>query len=161
MTIFHNIREKLKKESYWKEGQPLPKVSYQGLTTILAVTTSVVNPLIELAIIFLPNILAMINEGRQREQLRKKVVNEVIPSVKRELRDKLPTLLAEQLDGLVAQVSAEFEREIGEKQRIIDELMSSRHQDGQAKEPQVARLLSVREELQGLAKETLYKKTQL
>lgn len=152
--------ERLKKENDWKEGQPLPKVNYQGLATILAVTTSVVNPLIELAIIFLPNILAMINEGRQRDQLRQKVVNEVIPSVKRELRDKLPTLLNEQLDGLVAQVSAEFEREIGEKQRIIDELMSGRHLDGQAKEQQVAHLLSVREELQGLAKETLYKQTQ-
>ncbi|MDD2883962.1 MAG: dynamin family protein [Dechloromonas sp.] len=152
--------EKLKKDNNWKEGQPLPKVTYQGLTTILAVTTSVVNPLIELAIIFLPDILAMINQGRQRDQLRQKVMNEIIPAVKRELRYKLPTLLNEQLDELVAQVSAEFEREIGEKQRIIDELMSNRHQDGQAKEQQVAHLLSVRVELQGLAKETLYKQTQ-
>ncbi|PTT97214.1 hypothetical protein DBR45_39675, partial [Pseudomonas sp. HMWF031] len=82
--------ERLKKESGWKEGNPLPKVSYQGLATVLAVTTSVVNPLIELAIIFLPQILAFFNEGRQREQLRQKVTNEIIPSVKRELRDRLP-----------------------------------------------------------------------
>lgn len=57
----------------------MPRVTYQGLATVLAVTTSVVNPLIELAIIFLPSILAFINEGRQREQLRQKVITEVIP----------------------------------------------------------------------------------
>lgn len=148
--------ERLKKEKDWKEGHPLPRVTYQGLATILAVTTSVVNPLIELAIIFLPNILAFINEGRQRDQLRQKVLNEVIPSVKRELRDKLPHLLNEQLDGLVAQVSAEFEREIGEKQRIIDELVSSRHQDNQLTEKKVAHLTHAREELQRLAKNALY-----
>jgi hypothetical protein len=152
--------ERLKKVNDWKEGQPLPKVTYQGLATILAVTTSVVNPLIELAIIFLPNILAFINEGRQRDQLRQKVLNEVIPSVKRELRDTLLPLLNEQLDRLVVQVSAEFEHEIGEKQRIIDELASSRYQDGQVAEQQVAHLTHVREELQRLAKNALYSETQ-
>ncbi|MBU6993506.1 dynamin family protein [Ferrovum myxofaciens] len=152
--------ERLKKVNDWKEGQPLPKVTYQALATILAVTTSVVNPLIELAIIFLPNILAFINEGRQRDQLRQKVLNEVIPSVKRELRDTLPSLLNEQLDRLVVQVSAEFEHEIVEKQRIIDELASSRYQDGQVAEQQVAHLTHVREELQRLAKNALYSETQ-
>lgn len=152
--------ERLKKVNDWKDGQPLPRVTYQALATILAVTTSVVNPLIELAIIFLPNILAFINEGRQREQLRQKVLHEVIPAVKRELRATLPPLLNEQLDRLVVQVSAEFEQEIDGKQRIIDELASSRYQDGQVAEQQVAHFTHVREELQRLAKNALYRETQ-
>ncbi|VFB22018.1 dynamin family protein [Pseudomonas fragi] len=90
--------ERLKQETGWEHGKPLPRVTYQGLTTVLAVTTSVVNPLIELAIIFLPNILAFINEGRLREQLRQKVINEVIPAVKREMRERLHTLLHEQMN---------------------------------------------------------------
>lgn len=148
--------ERLKKESKWEEGQPLPRVTYQGLATVLAVTTSVVNPLIELAIIFLPSILAFINEGRQREQLRQKVITEVIPSVKRELRDRLPALLNEQIDALVTQVSSEFEREISEKQSLIDELASNRQQNAQATEQQVEHLTRVREALQKLASDTLY-----
>ncbi|HHK3747662.1 TPA: dynamin family protein, partial [Pseudomonas aeruginosa] len=148
--------ERLKKESKWEEGQPLPRVTYQGLATVLAVTTSVVNPLIELAIIFLPSILAFINEGRQREQLRQKVITEVIPSVKRELRDRLPALLNEQIDALVTQVSSEFEREISEKQSLIDELASNRQQNAQAAEQQVEHLTRVREALQKLASDTLY-----
>ncbi|MDH1238998.1 dynamin family protein [Stutzerimonas stutzeri] len=148
--------ERLKKESKWEEGEPLPRVTYQGLATVLAVTTSVVNPLIELAIIFLPSILAFINEGRQREQLRQKVISEVIPSVKRELRDRLPALLNEQIDALVTQVSSEFEREISEKQSLINELASNRQQNAHAAEQQIEHLTRVREALQKLASETLY-----
>ncbi|MCQ4246060.1 hypothetical protein CXK93_06990 [Stutzerimonas decontaminans] len=148
--------ERLKKESKWEEGEPLPRVTYQGLATVLAVTTSVVNPLIELAIIFLPSILAFINEGRQREQLRQKVITEVIPSVKRELRDRLPALLNEQIDALVTQVSSEFEREISEKQSLINELASNRQQNAHAAEQQIEHLTRVREALQKLASETLY-----
>lgn len=154
----HNAKEleRLKKETKWEEGKPLPRVTYQGLATVLAVTTSVVNPLIELAIIFLPNILAFINEGRQREQLRQKVITEVIPSVKREIRDRLPALLNEQIDALVAQVSSEFEREIGEKQILINELTSNRQQNAKADEQQIEHLTRVRETLQKLASDTLY-----
>lgn len=148
--------ERLKKETKWEEGQPLPRVTYQGLATVLAVTTSVVNPLIELAIIFLPNILAFINEGRQREQLRQKIVTEVIPSVKRELRDRLPALLSEQMDALVTQVSSEFEREISEKQSVINDISSNRQQTAQAAEQQIEHLTRVGEALRKLASETLY-----
>ena len=153
-----NAREldRLKKETGWEDGKPLPRVTYQGLATVLAVTTSVVNPLIELAIIFLPNILAFFNEGRQREQLRQKVINEVIPSVKREMRERLRTLLNEQMDAMVGQISSEFEREIGEKQTLIDEMNSTRHQDAEAAEQKVALLTRTREQLQQLAKTALY-----
>lgn len=151
-----NELERLKQETGWKEGNPLPRVSYQGLATVLAVTTSVVNPLIELAIIFLPQILSFFNEGRQRDQLRQKVTNEIIPSVKRELRDRLPALLAEQMDVLVTQVGAEFGHEIGEKQKLIDELVTTRNQDAEAAGHQIALLSSAREQLQQLAKQALY-----
>lgn len=155
-----NELERLKQETGWKEGNPLPRVSYQGLATVLAVTTSVVNPLIELAIIFLPQILSFLNEGRQRDQLRQKVTNEIIPSVKRELRDRLPALLAEQMDVLVTQVGAEFSHEIGEKQKLIDELVTTRNQDAEAAGHQIALLSSAREQLQQLAKQALYEPRQ-
>jgi methyl-accepting chemotaxis protein len=159
----HNTREmeRLKVDTGWKDGQPLPKVTYRALATVLAVTTGVVAPLIELAIIFLPDILAFINEGNQKNKLRQKILNEVIPSYKRELRDKLPPLLKEQLDSMVAQISAEFEREIGEKQKVIDELVASSDQNSQVTEQQILRLEQVRKDIQRLAKSALYGTVQL
>lgn len=76
--------------------------------------------------------------------------------MKRELRDRLPALLNEQIDALVTQVSSEFEREISEKQSLIDELASNRQQNAQAAEQQVEHLTRVREALQKLASDTLY-----
>jgi hypothetical protein len=68
--------------------------------------------------------------------------------------------LNEQLDGLVTQVSEEFEHKLGEKQKIIDELKSCRRQDGQDAEQQIARLVRIREELQHLSTKTLYRQIQ-
>ncbi|PRA17193.1 MULTISPECIES: dynamin family protein [Pseudomonas] len=148
--------EQLKKETGWEDGKPLPRVTYQRLATVLAVTTSIVNPVIELAIIFLPNILEFFNEGRQREQLRQKVINEVIPSVKREMRERLRTLLNEQMDAMVSQISSEFEREIAQKQTLIDQMTATRHDDTAAAEQQIELLTRAREQLQVLAKKALY-----
>lgn len=154
----HNSREleRLKRENGWKEGDALPELNYQRIATVLAVMTSVVNPLIELAIIFLPTILASMRENRQREQLRHKIANETIPAIQRQLRSELPQLLKEQLEVLVAQISQEFEREIKDKQRVIDELVSKRNENEQTRLEQLATLSAAREELQHLAKHTLY-----
>jgi GTP-binding protein EngB required for normal cell division len=154
----HNTREleRLKQEQKWKEGDPLPEVNYQRLATVLAVMTSVVNPLIELAIIFLPGILASLQQSRQREQLRQKIAHETIPAIQRQLRSELPPLLAEQLDALVSQIGQQFEQEINVKKQVLDELASSRSEGEDARKQQLAALAAAREELQRLAKHTLY-----
>lgn len=157
----HNAREleRLKQERGWKQGDPLPELNYQRLATVLAVMTSVVNPLIELAIIFLPSILTSMRESRQREQLRQKIVTETIPAIQRQLRIELPQLLKEQLNALITQIGQEFEHEISEKQRMINVLVSRRNESEQARKEQLASLTTAREEVQRLAKHTLYSET--
>ncbi len=54
---------------------------YRSLSTVLAITTTVVNPLVELVIIFLPEILKMLNAGgNQREKFRQKLTGEIFPA---------------------------------------------------------------------------------
>lgn len=148
--------ERLKREQNWKEGSPLPELNYQRLATVLAVMTSVVNPLIELAIIFLPGILASVQQSRQREQLRQKIAHETIPAIQLQLRSELPPLLAEQLNALVGQIGQQFEQEIKVKQQVLDELSASRREGEHARKEQLAALAVAREELQRLATHTLY-----
>ena len=66
------------------------------------------------------------------------------------------SFLNEQMDTLVTQVSSEFEREIAEKQRLIDEMSANRQQDAEAAQQQVELLIQCREQLQHLAKQALY-----
>lgn len=139
-----------------KDSEPLPKLTYKGLATVLAITTTVVTPVLELVIIFLPDILAFLGAKRQKEQLSQKVLHEVIPAVKRELRSKIPALLSEQLESMIAQISAEFERDIVEKQQIIQRLQSDKQGDNNTTEYDIMRLVKIKEQLQQLAKTVLY-----
>jgi len=151
----HNARqlEARKQETGWKPGQPLPQVNYRNIATIVAVTTQVINPLIELAIIFLPEILAFFREGGQREQMRKTIRDEVIPSFKRELRGKLTALLAEQLDNMVQQVAADFAREIETQSAALQAHRDNAAASAEETNATLALLAQAREHIQRIAKE--------
>ncbi|MBR8219845.1 dynamin family protein [Burkholderia vietnamiensis] len=145
-----------KQETNWKPGQPLPTVGYRNIATILAVTTSVINPLLELAIIFLPEIISFIRTGSQREQLRQKIRNEVIPASKRELRGKLSALLVEQMDTLVARVGAEFAQEIESQTRAIEAHREGAVANADEIDKWIDQLALTREHIQRLAEDVLY-----
>jgi hypothetical protein len=151
----HNAREleRRKQETDWKPGQPLPQVNYRNIATILAITTQVINPLIELAIIFLPEILAFFRAGSQREQMRRTIRDDVIPACKRELRGKLSALLAEQLDNLVACVAADFAEEIGRQSAAIQAHRESAEASADESNAKLALLARAREHIQCTVKE--------
>lgn len=92
---------------------------FKIITTVLAVTTNIVLPVLELIIVFLPDLLSGFFEKKKRESVKNVILVEVIPSVKRELRDKLPELFQAQLTSLISQIGAEFEQSISEKQQSI------------------------------------------
>ncbi|EPJ2811634.1 dynamin family protein [Pseudomonas putida] len=94
---------------------------YRSLSTVLAVTTSVVNPLVELAIIFLPEILKMLNGGgNEREKFRQKLTGEVFPNIKAELRGKIPSVIDEQLNAMLKKIGDGFEEQITKQKHVVD-----------------------------------------
>lgn len=92
---------------------------YKGVSTILAVTTALISPVIELVLIFLPNILRWFSSRNERQEMRNKLQSEVIPGVKAELRSKLPAILDEQLAVMLAKVNEGFESKISQQKEII------------------------------------------
>lgn len=96
------------------------KVLYRTLSTVLAVTTTVVNPILELVIIFLPEILKMFNSVNEREKFRQKLAGDVFPGIKAELRGKMPAVIDEQLNALMKKISEGFEEQINKQKHIID-----------------------------------------
>ncbi|MCQ2029868.1 dynamin family protein [Stutzerimonas zhaodongensis] len=93
---------------------------YRGLSTVLAVTTAVVNPLLELVIIFLPEIIKMFNGGNEREKFRQKLTGEVFPNIKAELRGKIPAIIDEQLNAMLKKISEGFEEQINKQKHVVD-----------------------------------------
>ncbi|HFU75957.1 MAG TPA: hypothetical protein ENK66_06895 [Arcobacter sp.] len=97
---------------------------YKIITTILSVTTTVVTPIVELIIIFLPELLsvffASFQERKQREQIQHAIITTVVPSLKRKLRTKLPDIFNTQIDEMIINIAKQFEGAIEEKKVLIE-----------------------------------------
>jgi len=130
------------------------RMVFQGLATVLAVTTSVVAPLIELAIIFLPSILAFFQKNRKRDEFTQKLMNEIIPAIKRKMRDELTVQLSQRMEEMINNINANFEQELGEKKRIMEQMGTT--DKGEDIERRKTHLLAVKDKLQQLASNTLY-----
>lgn len=117
---------------------------YKGLSVTLAVTTSVVAPVLELAIIFLPEILRMINGNSAQQQVRNRLIGEVFPNIRAELRSRLPVILNEQLTLMLERVNQGFELQITQQQEVIN---SYRQQSEDNQAQTAAKLAQLEEQL--------------
>lgn len=115
-----------------REKAQKARVAFRSVTTVLAVTTSVVAPAIELVVIFLPEILGFVSRKLREEELRKTIDNQVIPAVQREFRTKLPELLQAQVDGLIEQAVHEFKTAIEEKRQLLESVVAEQSSPARA-----------------------------
>jgi uncharacterized protein YbcI len=139
-------------------GKPL---KYQGLATVLSVTASVVSPLLNVAIIFLPNIINFITQSQQRTQLITRLQTEIIPAIKRQMRSKLSEFLGLQIQELIEKISAEFEHDIAEKQSIIEKMSAQHSHEYKDSEKHSADLTNILESVRTLTSNALYKDAQI
>ncbi|MBN1970181.1 MAG: dynamin family protein [Candidatus Delongbacteria bacterium] len=106
------------------------KALYKTVATVLAVTTSVVAPLLEIVLIFLPDIISLIFEGtqkkRQQEQVKNNILTSVIPNIKKNLRSKLPEIFGNQIQVIIDEVGTKFEEELQNKQNEISKAEAER-----------------------------------
>jgi GTP-binding protein EngB required for normal cell division len=131
---------------------------YRSLSTVLAVTTSVVNPLVELAIIFLPEILRMLNGGgNEREKFRQKLTGEVFPNIKAELRGKIPSVIDEQLTAMLKKIGDGFEEQITKQKHVVDTIAEENLQREAEIGQRTALLENLASAVKAAANEHLYK----
>lgn len=84
------------------------KQAYQGVASVIAIATNVVNPLIELLIVFLPTILDLFSGfSRQAkyDDLRTKVQMVVIPQIVEKLEPEIRRAVCEIRDSVLAELS--------------------------------------------------------
>ena len=134
---------------------------YKIITTILGLTTSVLNPILEVVIVFLPELLSWFTERysqkKQQEQIRTTVLTEVIPKIKRELRAKLPEFFNEQVQTLIRDVASRFEGVIEEKRQIIENTQKDINYEIAEKAAVIASYRDILSSVNIISNETLYK----
>ncbi|MBJ6980346.1 dynamin family protein [Luteimonas sp. MC1572] len=155
----HNARQLEDRTDREKAPSTTKINAYRGLATVLAVTTNVVAPLVELAIIFLPEVLSFIRSHQQKTRIRDMVIHEVIPSVQRQLRMQLGDLLKQQLDSLVSQVCETFEGNIARQKEVIDAHTCRHQSDSERVGLRLQSLEEIRRELGRLSSGALFRAT--
>ena len=115
-VMLSGIQKSFKTISHNQSGN---KALYKTVTTLLAVTTEIVAPVIEILIIFLPEIMAFFQKKRQEENVRKAILTNVIPAIKMKLRKELPKIFNQQVQELIKSISNKFEDELAKRKEII------------------------------------------
>ncbi len=134
---------------------------YKAITTVLAVTTSVLAPILEVVIIFLPDLLSGIFEHfqkqKQEKEIRNAILTQIIPSMKRELRTKLPEIFNTQVKEMIANISYQFESEIQLKQETIASTQQTLESKIVDIDKEVSEYKKVNENIMTLVNNTLFK----
>lgn len=137
--IIFSIKEQLNSTTNWfKNSEDLLKSNsvgnsiYKIGTTILGITTNIISPILEILIIFLPNIMSFFSrankEKKQREILEQKVISEVIPNVKKKVREEITTILEKEVERMIKEIGEKIEEEINEKKELIEKLEKEREE---------------------------------
>lgn len=126
-----------------------PTKSYKAITSFLAISTEFINPIAELAIVFLPEIINFFSENirrkqeeeakrraqeqaeQAREHIRSQLLTELIPNVKRELRPKVEKMISERAGDMVTEITEQYRTLLEQKQQEINAAEAERkqHQD--------------------------------
>ena len=128
---------------------------YKAVTTTLGITTSVINPLIEMVIIFLPDIINFLKnkfeqsqqEKRMKEyidKLRSQILTQVIPNIKTKLKPKILNVLFEESNRLVEQIVNNFSSLLESKRKEIEEAQMERKQYIDELEKEIEEIKSVK-----------------
>ncbi|WP_294907344.1 dynamin family protein [Tatumella sp. UBA2305] len=130
---------------------------YRLLSTVLAVTTNVLNPVLELVIVFLPDILRLFSASGAQERARANLLNTVFPGIKSEMRKALPIIVDEQLTILLNNVSNEFEGQINQQKTLIAGYQHEQAQQQDLINQRLETLQTLLVEIKALATTYLYR----
>lgn len=149
-----NLAEHMSKNAQ-KEDTGNARALYRVIATTLSITTSVVAPIMEIALVFLPDIISFLTKGdrerKAREQAEQKIVTEIIPEIKRNIGKELPKIFNEQISTLISSISSQFEAQLAQKQAEIDQAIKERQQGAKEIGQQISALEEARSHLDDAA----------
>lgn len=148
-TFFETVSEKFPNKA--DAGK-----TYRLISTVFAISTSVLNPVLEIVIVFLPEIIQFFSSFNAEEKARSNLLNSVFPGIKSEMRKALPEIVDEQLNALLNSVSNKFEEQINQQRTLIATYQHEQKQAQESIDKQIEALQSLSAELKALATSYLY-----
>ncbi|WP_424405185.1 dynamin family protein [Pasteurella sp. PK-2025] len=137
---------------------------YRAIATVMGLTTNIVSPILEIIVIFLPNIINYFTkesrERKAREQIEQKIVGEIIPQLRHEISQNLPALFNERVRELITEVSQQFETQLAQKQAEIEKASAEKQQYANEIAQKIESLNQAISDLKSLANQYLFDRKQ-
>lgn len=94
---------------------------YKTITTAFAVLTDIISPIIEILIIFLPEILELFAKFQYKKDVKSQILSQ-IPSIKRKLRPYIVDVLKKESEERINIISQSLDEELNKKKNEIEEV---------------------------------------
>ncbi len=136
-----------------------PKLIGAGTKIAGISLASIVNPLLSIALAFLPEILGWLfggdKESKKEEKLRSAFLGQAFPQIKTKLRTELQNLVTESVREMIEQVRAQYETKISQKKDELEAAMKKNEANVTEKDQAIAGLEKVREAVKLASNELL------
>ena len=116
-----------------------------------------INPILGILITFLPDIFSLFGksarEEKQKNEIRQKLVNEIISSIKSQVRGTLTSILKEKEGQIIQEIGNTIEKELSEKKEQIEKTKLEQEKNLQNSRDEIEKLQNLKQNLKQL-KET-------
>lgn len=133
---------------------------YKIITGTLAITTSVISPILEVVILLLPEIISFFSgqskEAKMKQDMYTKFSTEIIPSIKTKIRAELPNLFDSQINTIINTISDKFEEQLQQKEQEIKQAQEEKEKSIEDIETKLVELEEIKQNVKQLATNTLY-----
>ncbi|MEI0748999.1 dynamin family protein [Brachyspira pulli] len=134
------------------------------LGSVIGFTVPVVGPIVGIIVALMPNILSSLfgvsqqnQEAQQFEQIKKAILTQVIPQVKREIRNKIPVIFNEQIQNMIKSISDNFKEKISQQVNALEATQEEMNAKKIDIEATIAKYKNIIEKISALANKVLYK----
>lgn len=153
--ISTTISGQLNGTNMWLKNVNVPTLSnkalYRTISTVLAVTTSIIAPILEIVIIFLPDIINAIlkssREKQQRDKIKNEIIGNVIPGIKMKLKTELIPLLKAETDKMIQEIGNKFESELQEKTDLLNKTQEEKKANIEETNKKLEEIVRIREDI--------------
>ena len=90
---------------------------------VFSAVTAILPPIIEVCLILLPTLIDLIKSAQRRDNVRNSIAGQ-IPVIKRNVREKVGNILAENSETMITEISEKYDEEIRRKAEDIEQIMA-------------------------------------
>ncbi len=143
------------------------KRTYRAIAGVIGITTEIVAPVVEVSLLFLPEIIDFFTERSKEERLRRqqeeqrrvieqKLMIEIIPKIAGKIRQELPLLFKQNAEQIIQLVAEQFETQLAQKHEEVARTMAEKESKKEEITQRIQQLESVKQNLSVLAKSVIF-----